>query len=90
MERSADLSLQWRQVEDARVDGQLVALAAEAAERLAPACKEWPQDRFQALVFSAALVALKTLLGPYAHAALRRRYDEDRAGFTARLVALGV
>ena len=89
MERSTDLSSDWRRAEEARDDAGLLTLAAEEAERLAPVCAEWPLDRFQALVFSVALVALKATLGPYAHAALRRRYEADRAGFAARLAALG-
>jgi hypothetical protein len=87
MERSTDLSLDWRRAEEARVDDQFVALAAEEADRLAPACEGWPPDRFQTLAFSVALVALKATLGPPSHSALRRRYDADRAGFTARLAA---
>jgi hypothetical protein len=87
MERSTDLSPAWRRADEDRVDAQLLAIAAEEAERLAPACEGWPADRFQALAFSAALIVLKGTLGPYAYSALRRRYDADRTGFTSRLAA---
>ena len=83
-------SLEQRRADTARVDDQLVALAAEEAAHLGRACEGWPRDRFQALAFSSALVTLKDRLGPYAYAALRHRYDTQRTQFMARLAALGV
>lgn len=90
MERSTDLSFEWRRADEARDDAQLLALAAHEAGRLRSTCEGWPLDRFCTLVFSVALVGLKATLGPYAHAALRRRYYDDVAGFRARLDAHGI
>ena len=83
-------SLEEQRAEAARVDDQLVAVAAEEAQHLGRVCEGWPQDRFQALVFSSALVTLKDTLGPYTYAALRHRYDTQRTQFMARLADLGV
>jgi hypothetical protein len=83
-------SLEQQRAETARVDDQLVALAAAEAAHLGPVCEGWPRDRFQALAFSSALVTLKDQLGPYTYAALRSRYDTQRTQFVARLAALGV
>ena len=77
-------------MEAAHVDEQLVTRAAWEAARLAPVAEEWPLDELRALVFSAALVALKATLSREAYEALRRRYHADHAWFFQRLAALGV
>jgi hypothetical protein len=79
-----------RQADAAHADYQLVVRAAWEAARLAPASRDWRTDDLRALVFSAALLALRATLTPEAYDALRERYHVERPRFLARLAALGV
>ena len=78
---------------DPYTDHQLVARAAWEAARLPPGpCDpptDPPTDRCRAVVFGAALEALRATLGGDAFAALRRRYDANHHWFVERLAARG-
>jgi hypothetical protein len=74
---------------DAHADRQLVVRAAWEAARLAPGAPESPPESRHTRAFDAALLALRPTLDAGAHTALRERYDADRPGFVARLVARG-
>ena len=70
---------------DGYLDTSLERGAATAARRLRHLCADWPDDRLGELAYASALVRLKTDLPRDRYEALRRRFEERRGEFLARL-----
>ena len=64
---------------------RLVAAATAIAHRLRPVCADWPEERFGALVYDAALVHLNGEMPPADAARLRREYETYPDRYLARL-----
>lgn len=74
-----------RQVARERDAQRLVAAATVIAHRLRPVCADWPEERFGALVYDAALVSLNDEMPPDDAERLRREYETHRDRYLARL-----